>query len=283
MSMKAFLAALLAAALAGCAAAPVSAGALLDVSVINRTTGQPVTTHYHEGNLYIAGAPGERYAIRIANRTGRRVMAVVSVDGVNVVSGETAATSQGGYVLAPRQSFEINGWRKSLDEVAAFYFTALPDSYAARTGRPQNVGVIGVAVFREWQPPRPAAVAPPQAPFGSASGANAQSRADAQNEPEAGAPSPMPGERGIADAAERAAPATKRQEKLGTGHGEREWSAVRYTSFRRATEHPNQTITIRYDSTRNLVARGIIPQQPPVEAPYPVPFPGGGFVPDPRG
>jgi hypothetical protein len=284
MSMKALLAALLAAALSACAAAPVSAGALVDVSVVNRTTGQPVPTHYHQGSLYIAGAPGERYAIRIANRTGERLMAVVSVDGVNVVSGETAATSQGGYVLAAYQSFEINGWRKSLDEVAAFYFTALPDSYAARTGRPQNVGVIGVAAFREWQPPRPAAaVVLPQSPSGSASGANAQSRAEARNEPESGAPSPMAGESGAADAASRAAPAMKRQEKLGTGHGEREWSAVRYTSFRRATEHPNQTVTLRYDSYRNLVARGIIPQQPPVGDPYPVPFPGGGFVPDPQG
>jgi hypothetical protein len=282
--MKVLIAALLAAALSGCAAAPVSAGALVDVSVINRTTGQPVPTHYHQGNLYIAGTPGERYAIRIANRTGRRVMAVVSVDGVNVVSGETAATGQGGYVLAAHQSFEINGWRKSLDEVAAFYFTALPDSYAARTGRPQNVGVIGVAVFREWQPPRPAAaVASPPGPFGPARGANAQSRADAGNGPDTGAPSATPEESGAADAAERAAPAMKRQEKLGTGHGEREWSAARYTSFRRATEHPNQTVSIHYDSTRNLVARGIIPQQPPVDEPYPVPFPGGGFVPDPRG
>jgi hypothetical protein len=284
MAMKTLLAALLAAALSGCAAAPVSAGALVDVFVINRTTGEPVPVHDHGGNLYIAGTPGERYAIRIANRTGRRVMAVVSVDGVNVVSGETAATSQGGYLLAAHQSFEINGWRKSLDEVAAFYFTALPDSYAARTGRGQNVGVIGVAVFREWQQPRPAGVVRPQAPSASAQGANTRSRGDAPNAQEAGAPSPVPGESEAADAAERAAPAMKRQEKLGTGHGEREWSAVRYTSFRRATQHPNQAVTIRYDSYRNLVARGIIPQRPPVGDAYPVPFPaGGGFVPDPRG
>ena len=44
---------------------------------------------------------------------------------------------------------EITGWRKSLERTAAFYFTDLGDSYAARTGRPQNVGVIGVAVFQE--------------------------------------------------------------------------------------------------------------------------------------
>ena len=83
------------------------------------------------------------------NRSPGRVLVVLSVDGVNAVSGETAAVAQTGYVLAPYQSAEITGWRKSYSEAAAFYFTALPDSYAARTGRPDNVGVIGAAVFRE--------------------------------------------------------------------------------------------------------------------------------------
>ena len=87
--------------------------------------------------------------MRIRNCTGARVLVVTSVDGVNVISGDTAAPSQSGYVLEPWGSVEITGWRKSLSRTAAFYFTDLGDSYAARTGRPQNVGVIGVAVFQE--------------------------------------------------------------------------------------------------------------------------------------
>ena len=75
------------------------------------------------------------------------------VDGVNVVSGDTAAPSQSGYVLGAYECADIQGWRKNLSRTAAFYFTELPDAYATRTGRPQNVGVIGVAVFREKQPP----------------------------------------------------------------------------------------------------------------------------------
>jgi len=39
-------------------------------------------------------------------------------------------------VLDPRGSVDISGWRKSMSEVAAFVFTSLPDSYAARTDRP---------------------------------------------------------------------------------------------------------------------------------------------------
>ena len=85
----------------------------------------------------------------LQNLTGERVLAVLSVDGVNAISGQTAGSSQAGYVLEPWQQVEIRGWRKSYSDIAEFYFTDLPDSYAARTGRPQNVGVIGVAAFRE--------------------------------------------------------------------------------------------------------------------------------------
>jgi hypothetical protein len=81
---------------------------------------------------------------------------VVSVDGVNVLSGETATTQQSGYVVTRREKLAIRGWRKSMGEIAAFYFTSLGDSYAARTGRPDNVGVIGVALYR-----RKAAYVPP--------------------------------------------------------------------------------------------------------------------------
>lgn len=75
-------------------------------------------------------------------------------------TGETAAPSQSGYVLQPWQSTSIEGWRKSLDRVAAFRFTRLANSYAARTGRPDDVGVIGVAVFRELERDAPLAGAP---------------------------------------------------------------------------------------------------------------------------
>ena len=83
------------------------------------------------------------------------MLAVVSVDGVNVVSGKTASIDQGGYVLNPYQTVDITGWRKSYSSVAALVFSSPYDSYAARTGRPGNVGVIGVAVFRELRRPTP--------------------------------------------------------------------------------------------------------------------------------
>ncbi|MES2933320.1 MAG: hypothetical protein V4805_07515, partial [Pseudomonadota bacterium] len=124
-------------------------GRVTDVNVYDRDTGQQLRNYYYQGQNYVVGTPGNRYAISLRNTRPDRVMTVVSVDGVNVVSGQTAARSQTGYVLDPRGSTEINGWRKNLNEIAAFEFAEESDSYAARTGRPDNVGVIGVAVFRE--------------------------------------------------------------------------------------------------------------------------------------
>ena len=250
--MKTLLAALL--LIAGCL--PVAgAASLAEVQVIDRTTGQTLETWRHRGRLYVAGTPGNRYAVNLRNRSEGRVLTVISVDGVNAISGETANASQSGYVLAPGQAAEIAGWRKNLDEVAAFYFTRIADSYAARSERPQNVGVIGVAVFNEYVPP------PTPAQLG------AQEKAEASADNAARSPA-------------RAAAAPAAEAKLGTGHGERIAARTTTTEFRRQSAQPNEVITIYYDSRANLIARGIIPGAP--RHGHPNPFPGG-FVPDPKG
>lgn len=264
--------------LAVCAALSLSAtaraGALVDVSVIDRDTGAPLQTHAHDGKLYVAGTPGHRYGVHLTNRTGMRVLAVLSVDGVNAISGETASPDQSGYVLNGYESTDVSGWRKSMSEIAQFNFTNLSSSYAARTGRPANVGVIGVAVFREkplfWREGRiaeapladryPPAKAAPQS--ADAAGARAE-----------GAPAPA--------TAQAMRPIPAPQESLGTGHGAREQSEVRYTRFVRASASPDEVDSIWYDSQRNLVAQGVIPPPHPI-ARQPQPFPGG-FVPDPAG
>ena len=125
---------------------------LVDVQVTDLDQGSWLSPIPYSGRDYIEGRPGHRFSVSLHNLTGERVLAVLSVDGVNAISGQTAGSSQAGYVLEPWQQVDIRGWRKSYSDVAEFYFTDLPDSYAARTGRPQNVGVIGVAAFRERRP-----------------------------------------------------------------------------------------------------------------------------------
>jgi hypothetical protein len=208
------LTALTLAASALLAAAPAHAvGRLIDVNVIDRDSGARLPVYRHDGQWWVAGRPGARYAIEVRNATGARVLGVMAVDGVNVINGETAGWNQTGYVLARGQSAQITGWRKSDSEVAAFNFTALPNSYAARTGRPGDVGVIGVAVFREKPEPPP----PPHI------------ERERLSKPEAPAtPSPAPATTRSAQAADDLAETARDRAaaapRLGTGHGARETS-----------------------------------------------------------
>ena len=256
----------LAAAAAALVASPAFAiGGLVDIELVDRSQNEVLQVYQQRGTAWVAGRPGSRYAVRLANRSSARVMVVLSVDGVNAVTGETAALGQVGYVLAPWQSTEITGWRKSLTEAAAFYFTALPDSYAARTDRPDNVGVIGVAVFRERQ--RELEL--------SRRSVDSAEPSLAQNADRA---------RGAAEASAAPAPSAKaagnvREERLGTGHGEREFMPTSRTTFERASERPAEIIRLRYDSYDKLLASGVIrPRRAPG---LPEPFPS--FVPDPKG
>jgi hypothetical protein len=266
-------------------------GWLVDVNIVERDAGPaPSPVYSHRGRTYVAGRPGARYAIRLTNLSGERVLAVMSVDGVNIITGRSASFEQSGYVLGPWETHEITGWRKSTSEVAAFYFTALPDSYAARTGRPDDVGVIGVALFKERTPPALSQAAPP---VGNAAGANgAAGAAGSREERRAAAPAAAQAEAdgapgSAADTATAGRAEARRDvprptERLGTGHGEREASYTRHTTFERSTRSPLEVVAIQYDSFENLARAGVIGAPPPIARPRPNPFPRAyGFVPDP--
>lgn len=237
---------IMAAALAAASLTAEAVGRNADLTIVDRASGSTLPVYWHDGRAYVVGRPGAEYQVRIRNRTGAELLAVVSVDGVNVVDGRTAHPLQDGYVVPARQRTDILGWRKNLDETASFYFTELDDSYADRTGRPDDVGVIGAALFERaprWRDERPrgwdkreAAPAGPQA---------------------------------------KRAPG----EPLGTGHGAIDDSPADVVRFERASDQPLETIAIYYDSYRNLVAQGVIPRRGVRRDPQP--FPEPRFVPDP--
>jgi hypothetical protein len=254
--MKALI---IAAAVLAAAAGPAGAvGSLAELTLHDHTAHSTLPVHWSEATAWVAGTPRNEYSLRIRNRSGTDLLAVISVDGVNVVTGQTAAPDQSGYVIPAFGSIEVKGWRKSLERIAAFYFTDLGDSYAARTGRPDDVGVIGLAVFkrkpapevklederREWREP------------------SAGAAADSANASRAQVP---------------AAPQPALKPSLGTGHGRSQSSHVRYVEFERESATPNEVVTIRYDSRDNLVALGILRDS----RRRPDPFPAA-FVPDPR-
>src|SRR5438552_12756920 len=98
-------------------------GRVADVTIFDRSTGRELPVVWHDGRAYVIGRPGNEYQVMVRNQHGGDLLAVVSVDGVNVLSGETASTRQGGYIVSPWGRIDIRGWRKSLAETAAFYFT----------------------------------------------------------------------------------------------------------------------------------------------------------------
>lgn len=267
-------------------------GALASMEIVDRGNNGELYVYEKDGQRYVIGTPGAEYTVRIRNLTGGRILAVTSVDGVNVVTGETASPDQSGYVLEPWASVDISGWRKSLQATAAFYFTEHANSYAARTGRPNDVGVIGLAVFRErefraqvWPKDRIASAAGARgdapasnaAPLPAAPMPRQEAARDAAREADAQSPAAA----GSVDARSRPAE-EKAMAKLGTGHGRVEDSAATRVRFDRASTTPAETIAVRYDRRENLVALGVLPRSTPRYAGTPNPFPAApGFVPDP--
>jgi hypothetical protein len=204
--------------------------------------GVPVPTFAHAGGTYLLGQLGDRYTLRVSNRTGRRVEAVVSVDGRDVLDGRPADVRKRGYLVPAWGTVDIDGWRLSTSKAAAFRFSTVPDSYAARTGNAREVGVIGVAVFPERVQPRPW----PSLPYSS--------RAESEDR----APAPAAAPSAEAPARSGAGKMAERRRGLGTEFGEEVDSAVHQVAFERANPtRPALVLGARYDDRAGLMALGI--------------------------
>jgi len=204
---------------------------------------QALPTFDQGGRRYVLGQMGQRYQVRIVNPTSSRIEAVVSVDGLDAVDGHPANLNKRGYIVPAYGEVTIDGFRTSLDTVAAFRFSSVRDSYAARTRHARNVGVVGVAFFGERPPPvvhyesRPLHRASPAAD-------------DAEQAPPPPSPAAAPS-KSASGAAEAARPG------LGTQFGETRESRVVETSFVRATTSPTALSELRYDDREGLLSRGI--------------------------
>ncbi len=203
-------------------------------------SGRQLPTFHHRGRTYVLGNRGGRYLLRIRNQTGGRIEVVASVDGRDVVDGKRASVSRPGYLVPPWGEVVIDGFRLSHEAVAAFRFSAVEDSYAARMGDARDVGVIGAAVFTEAVP-QPLDE-PPQVSRG-------EDRDSAAPAPSRAAP-----EKGLAGAAE-----AERKERpgLGTAFGERHESRVVEVAFERASSTPAAMLSVRYDDRPGLLALGV--------------------------
>ncbi len=223
------------------------------------TNGTPTASYWHGGRLYVEGCWGCRYTVRVSNHTAQRVEAVVSVDGLDVIDGDTANyQTKRGYLIQPYSSVDIDGWRVNHNEVSAFRFTSRGDSYAGRTGRPRNVGVIGAAFFPEravvYTPPRPIM------PRGAARGDDG--RYGGAGEPQAAdAAAPKAGPAPSAESGTALGGAYRRPEtrqNMGTAWGEYRASDVIEVDFVRANRwQPAEVLSVYYDDRDGLIRKGV--------------------------
>ena len=216
----------------------------MQVSMEILVDGRAVPTIYHAGKTYLpVPSWGTEYQIRIRNNGSKRIAAIISVDGLSVINGQPASENHPGYVVSPHSSVVIDGWRKSMQEVAAFRFQPREESYAARMGHPENIGVIGLIAIEEqsrWVPqPRPLL-----------------ENKGALKVPGGFAPSPQRDTSAVGG--------------TGTGYGRDIYSPTYEVPFVRSSN--KQTVTIYYDTRQALRDAGV-----PVDGGYPVPFPA-----DPR-
>ena len=225
-------------------------------------SGSPLRTFSHDGTTWVLGENGDRYVVVVRNPTAERVEAVVSVDGRDAITGRVASFSRSrGYIVPPFGMVRVEGFRQSLDSVATFRFSDPSDSYSSRLGSPQNVGVIGVAFFRERQHEFPIAAPEDRA---------APTKRKSQSAPRAGAA------RGEAESSSN----------IGTEYGESRDSRVIEVPFDRISNSPTRVVTVRYDDAEGLESRGIdvFPRERPIRPrPFaPQAFSDGRFAPPPR-
>jgi hypothetical protein len=220
-----------------------SPGGLIEASVM--VSGQAQQLYRHEGQVWVAGMAGYRYSILVKNQAPGRIEIVSSVDGRNTLRDEAAGHGSTGMVVGSHQSWDCDGFRRNDDEVSAFVFTDPGRAVASQAGAPENVGVLGLAAWREKSKPVP--VYDSYAVSGFEDSPVIYKGGGLQTRLSAGVA--MAGAGGFEMRSASAAP------DLGTGIGETLSSKVGRTSFTR--DGSADTITIRYASEESLREQGI--------------------------
>ena len=234
----------------------------------------PVKLRHGVKKVYAEAVKGDHYRIEVRNRLDRRVGLVIAVDGRNIISGGKSwlKSSERMYILEPYGSGEFTGWRTAQDRVNRFYFTDVPDSYAAAFGDESAMGVIAVAAYpeqRRYEPPMPLSQSAPRE-LGS-SGAGASDRA---------APAaPSAKEK---KAARSPSVKSEAMESAGTGYGREEFSPSCNVAFE-AESKAVEKIYVKYEWRMTLCRLGVLSCETPRYRPPNRLWDNGGYAPPPLG
>jgi hypothetical protein len=241
----------------------------------------PVKTRHALEKVYAEAVKGDHYRIEVKNRLNCRVGLVIAVDGRNIISGEKSwlRNSERMYILDPYGSGEFAGWRTGQERINRFYFTDVPDSYAAAFGDESAMGIITVAAYpelRHYEPPpmtmsQPAPSYPRRYEGKAAAGAAAADRA---------ATAPAPPAAGSMN--KKSARSEQPVESAGTGYGREEYSPVETVDFE-AEKRAVETIHIKYEWRSTLCRLGVVSCDVPSRRPPNRLWDNGGYAPPPPG
>jgi hypothetical protein len=211
-------------------------GDAVEVSIVT-DNGHSIPFYPHRSShglkkVYAEAVKGDHYRIVVRNNLNRRVGVVVAVDGRNIISGQKSwlKNNERMYILEPWAVNEYSGWRTGQERVNRFYFTDVPDSYAAAFGDQSAMGVIALAVYPEIQRYKKPSDLSTTAP---------------------GAPQ--------ADAKEKASPSARGEasQSAGTGYGREEYSPSRQVSFE-PEGRTVETILVKYEWRATLCRMNVI-------------------------
>jgi hypothetical protein len=274
-----------------------------NLQILIRNT--PATEYIHNKDTFIEGREGSEFTIRLKNPyIANRVKAVISVDGLSVLDGKPASDKSTGYILENNQSLDIKGWRINDSEVRKFVFSSIKGSYSAKTSNDtNNVGVIAVKYFLEKYPQayaypaKQTFVDPNYYPwntmiYGSGSITNTgQNPVQNMGHSTINTNNILRNARRVDTTAtasynatqgmmtsynatqDMVQPASFQETSLGTGMGDKEYSAVYKETFN-AYEGAFHTFTIYYDTLEGLQRRGIDVKRINYR---PNPFPGNPY------
>ena len=274
-----------------------------------RVNNKPITEYTASNNIFVEGRTGKDYTLHIENRNSFRILAVVSIDGLSIMDGELATENSNGYVVSAHATLDVPGWRLTDQQVAKFKFGLKENSYATKTGKGGNNGVIGLIAYKEkelpntvvirdylrlvptypgvpcpwidpfnpWTQPRRHPYYSEPAIWSCTAQANACNNIQLMNSSStigSSVGSLSSTENVSAQAsAEAAAQQTNTVCNLGTEFGSAAEFATTSTQFNRGVKLCE--ISIFYDTVKGLKARGVIIEKPVKMAPLPQAFAGG--------
>jgi hypothetical protein len=218
----------------------------------------PVKIDYGVRKAYTEAVKGDHYRIEVRNLLDRRIGLVIAVDGRNIISGTKSwlRNNERMYILEPYSSGSFAGWRTAQDRINRFYFTDVPDSYAAAFGDESAMGVIAVAVYPELKRcdlPMPLSRMSPSL-LREQEGKGTGQTDKAQAKPPAPAASKDHLEK-------KAARSEQAMESAGTGYGRDEYSPSHIVSFE-PEKRTAETIYLKYEWRSTLCKLGVVECSP---------------------